>query len=252
MELKAVFFDLDGVIADSEDLHRRAFNAAFKEFGLAWHWDFAIYKELLSIAGGQERIRHYMGRAEPSLLKRPDCTNFIKAMHKGKNQTYNELIGREKTLLRPGVAELIESLQAEQIKCVVATSTSAENVHAALLKGFGKGYEKVFATIADGDRVEEKKPSPDLYVWALGEIGLPPNACLAIEDAPRGIEGATAADIKAVAVVSRYTVGEEFPKAAAVVDGFGSGDKPFELLRGSDFGMAHVLSPQLLKAWLGR
>ena len=252
MELKAVFFDLDGVIADSEDLHRRAFNAAFGEFGLAWHWDFAIYKELLSIAGGQERIRHYLERAEPSLLRRPDCADFIKAMHKAKNQTYNELVGREKSLLRPGVAELIEQLRAEGVKCVVATSTSRENVHTALQKGFGGGYEKLFAAIADGDRVAEKKPSADLYIWALGELGLPPIACLAIEDAPRGVEGANSAGIKAVAVVSRYTDGEEFPAAVAVLDGFGTASKPFGLLKGSDPGPVRVVSPRLLRAWLGQ
>ncbi len=252
MELKTVFFDLDGVIADSEDLHRRAFNAAFGEFGLAWHWDFAIYKELLQVAGGRERIRRYMERADPDALDRPDCSNFIKAMHKAKNQTYNALVGREKTLLRPGVAELIDALRSEGVKCAVATSTSAENVKAVLQKGFGSGYENLFATIADGDRVAEKKPSPDLYIWALGELGLPPAACIAIEDVPRGVEAATAADMKAVAVVSRYSLGEEFPGAVAVVDGFGDVNRPFKLLKGSDFSLPGRVSPQLLRAWLGR
>ena len=251
MKLKAVFFDLDGTIADSEDLHRRSFNAAFSEFGLKWHWDFAIYKELLSIAGGQERIRHYIERAEPAMLTRPDLTNFVKAMHKAKNQTYNELVRQEKFLLREGTEELITALQGEGIKCVIVTSTSAENVATALERGFGKGYHKLFATIADGDKVKHKKPSTDLYIWALGELGLSAESCIAVEDTPRGVEGATLAHIKAVAVTSTYTEGEEFPNAVAVVDGFGTATKPFTLISGSNFGLSNVISPKLLRLWLG-
>jgi len=251
MKLKAVFFDLDGTIADSEDLHRRAFNAAFSEFGLNWHWDFAIYKELLSTAGGQERIKHYIERAEPSMLLRPDLTIFINSMHKAKNQTYNELVRGEKFLLREGVNELISALHKENIKCVIATSTSAENVATALEQGFGKGYKKLFAAIAHGDNVEHKKPSADLYVGALGELGLSAESCIAVEDTPRGVKGATSIKIKTVAVTSTYTKGEEFPNAVAVVDGFGTPAKPFTLISGTNFGLANIISPELLRSWLG-
>ena len=63
MNLSAVLFDVGGTIAESEEVHRQAFNDAFKEFGLAWYWDEAIYRELLLVGGGKERITYYLKRA---------------------------------------------------------------------------------------------------------------------------------------------------------------------------------------------
>ena len=57
--LQALIFDVDGTLADTEDLHREAFNHAFAELGLGWHWDEALYTELLDISGGRDRLQHY-------------------------------------------------------------------------------------------------------------------------------------------------------------------------------------------------
>jgi phosphoglycolate phosphatase-like HAD superfamily hydrolase len=69
--LRAVLFDVDGTLADTErDGHRPAFNAAFAELGLGWDWDVELYGELLAITGGKERIRHYMEKYVPDELSR--------------------------------------------------------------------------------------------------------------------------------------------------------------------------------------
>ncbi len=61
--LRALIFDMDGTLADTErDGHRIAFNAAFRDFGLDWEWDVATYGELLAVGGGKERIAHYIAR----------------------------------------------------------------------------------------------------------------------------------------------------------------------------------------------
>ena len=62
MELSAVFFDVDGTIAETEEFHRKSFNESFKEFSLDWFWDEAIYKELINIGGGKERIMFHLRR----------------------------------------------------------------------------------------------------------------------------------------------------------------------------------------------
>ncbi len=59
MVLKAILFDVDGTLAETEEVHRQAFNAAFEKFSLDWNWDQKLYAELLGVTGGKERIRHY-------------------------------------------------------------------------------------------------------------------------------------------------------------------------------------------------
>ena len=68
MELSAVLFDVDGTVAETEEYHRKSFNESFKEFNLDWFWDEAIYKELINIGGGKERIMYHLKKAWPEML----------------------------------------------------------------------------------------------------------------------------------------------------------------------------------------
>ncbi len=78
MSLQALIFDVDGTLADTERAgHRVAFNAAFADAGLSWHWDEELYDELLQITGGKERIRHFVAQADPWFMARPDVTETI-------------------------------------------------------------------------------------------------------------------------------------------------------------------------------
>ena len=61
--MKALIFDVDGTLADTEDAHRKAFNDAFAEFNFDWNWDQTLYKKLLKVTGGKQRIRFFLGRS---------------------------------------------------------------------------------------------------------------------------------------------------------------------------------------------
>src|SRR6185437_16217651 len=87
--VRAVLFDVDGTLADTErDGHRLAFNAAFEEFGLDWKWNVELYGELLIITGGKERIRHYMEKYVPAELDRDGLNDWIASLHKAKTRHY--------------------------------------------------------------------------------------------------------------------------------------------------------------------
>ena len=92
MDLRAVLFDVGGTIAESEEIHRKSFNDAFKEYGLSWYWDEAIYRELVFVGGGKERINYYIKRAWPEMLKQKNFTNYVTALHKVKSQIYEEYL----------------------------------------------------------------------------------------------------------------------------------------------------------------
>ncbi len=80
MTIKAIIFDVDGTLADTEDGHRKSFNKAFAECGLDWNWDVELYDKLLTITGGKERMRHYAERYAPDIAARPDLDALIKAI----------------------------------------------------------------------------------------------------------------------------------------------------------------------------
>ena len=79
-QLQALLFDVDGTLADTEEVHRQAFNAAFADAGLDWAWSHARYHALLSVTGGKERIRHYLDQDRPDFRLPADADEFIVSM----------------------------------------------------------------------------------------------------------------------------------------------------------------------------
>jgi HAD superfamily hydrolase (TIGR01509 family) len=210
MTLKAVIFDVDGTLAETEELHRAAFNAAFAAAGLGWHWDVPLYARLLEVTGGKERIAHYQEVA--ALDHRLDAA-AIAALHADKTRRYAALVESGGLSLRPGVRELLEAAHAAGLRLAIATTTSRPNVDALLA---ACAPLPPFDVIAAGDEVARKKPAPDIYLAALARLGLPAAACVAIEDTRNGVLSAVGAGLRCAVTVSVYGGEGPFPEAAAV------------------------------------
>ena len=88
-ELRALIFDVDGTLADTEEFHRRAFNATFAAAGLNWWWNRGTYRELLRVAGGRQRMRAFASREDPVATKRADFEEFLTALHTAKTRRYD-------------------------------------------------------------------------------------------------------------------------------------------------------------------
>ena len=226
-ELRALVFDVDGTLSETEEVHRQAFNQAFAAHGLPWHWDRPRYRELLRVAGGKERIRHFMARNDPPGLRTSDPDRTIAAIHSAKTARYEELIAAGGATLRPGVERLIREAQAAGIRLGIATTTSAPNVNALLRATLGTGGEAMFDVIASGDMVERKKPAPDIYLRALDDLRLPAASCLAFEDSENGLLSARAAGLPTLITPSAYTDHQSFPGALAVIDDLDHGGAAF-------------------------
>lgn len=252
---KALIFDVDGTLADTEqDGHRPAFNAAFAEAGLDWVWDRARYRQLLAVTGGKERIQHFLTTAGIRLDPALDIDAFVAALHQAKNQHYRDLLQIGAIPLRTGVRRLLHEARATGIRLAIATTSTHDNVAALLAQPNEPDLPNLndwFEVIAAGDSVPHKKPAPDIYFLALAKLRLAAHDCVVIEDSAQGAQAALAADLKALLItVNAETVGQNFGAAPAVVDGLGEPNQPLRVLSG-DVGGRNVVDLAALD-WLHR
>lgn len=218
MPIKAIIFDVDGTLADTEDAHRISFNKAFAENHLDWNWDAALYDKLLKVTGGKERIKYFVETFLPDFPKPADYEGFVKHLHQVKTGYYTAMMREGRVPLRPGIKQLINDARQAGIKLAIATTTSPENVSALLEMGLGKNWECYFASIGCGDIVPHKKPAPDIYHWVLRDLGLNAADCIALEDTNNGLRSSLAAGIKTYVTINHYTRNQDFTGAAAVFD----------------------------------
>ena len=236
MSIKAIIFDVDGTLADTEDGHRKSFNKAFAESGLEWNWDVALYDKLLKVTGGKERIKYFVESFLPGFSKPADYEDFVKKLHAVKTRHYTDMLGEGHIPLRPGIPQLIQDAHAAGITLAIATTTTAENVSALLEVGLGKDWADYFAANGCGDIVPRKKPAPDIYFWAMERLGLQPRDCIALEDSENGIRASLSAGVKTVITVTDYTKDQDFSGAVAVLSDLGEPASPFSALKGQDYG----------------
>ncbi|SFL18636.1 haloacid dehalogenase superfamily, subfamily IA, variant 3 with third motif having DD or ED [Nitrosomonas aestuarii] len=230
-QLKAVLFDVDGTLADTEqDGHRPAFNAAFQEFGLSWEWDIPLYGELLQVTGGKERIRYYIEKYMPEELARNNLDEWVACLHKTKTLHFKKLMEQGEIPLRPGVKRLIHDLRDQNIKLAIATTTTPENVTYLLQSTLGENANNLFDVIGAGDIVPQKKPAPDIYFWVLNKLNLEASQCIAIEDSENGLLAARAANLPTLITVNNYTCQQNFAGAVAILSDLGEPDKIFTQL----------------------
>ena len=247
--LQAIIFDMDGTLADTEDIHRQAFNLSFGEFGLDWEWQPAEYHDLLAISGGKERIRNYLEKRGVLRDKKKARWKLADAIHKRKSAIYRELLGADHIRLRDGVERLISEAHRLGIDLGIATSSSRSNVETLLGATLGKESLSLFTTIVTCDVVEDKKPSPAVYQYALAELGRVCEDCVAIEDTRNGNLAARAAGLTTVITTHAYSLDNDFEGAALVVSSLGEPEWPFEVLRGDAHG-AGLIDVALLDALL--
>lgn len=221
MTIKAIIFDVDGTLADTEDGHRKSFNKAFAECGLGWDWDVALYDKLLKVTGGKERIKYFVSDFLPGYTRPEDFEEFVKHLHKVKTAHYTAMLREGHIPLRPGIKQLIHDAHAAGITLAIATTTTPENVSALLEVGLGKNWPDFFSANGCGDIVPHKKPAPDIYFWVLEKLGLPAADCIALEDSENGLRASLAAGIRTFVTTNHYTRKQDFSGAAGLFDDLG-------------------------------
>jgi len=244
--LKALLFGAIGTLAETSDMQRRAFNAAFKEEGLDWRWDEALYRNLLEVSGGKNRIRHYS--QEHDADNETVSEDKITALHSRKTELYNEMLAQGELKLRPGVARLIAEAKAQGIKLGLASATSKNNIDAIAGAAVDTLKLEDFSAVMNADKVKEGKPAPDVYETCLKELGVDAADAVAIEDTTISVQSAKNAGLVCVATPGKYTSAQDFSHADAVVGHLGEPDRYVEVV-----GEPQALPEGFVTLdWLGR
>ena len=235
MSIKALIFDVDGTIADTEETHRQAFNASFLEHGLAWDWSRREYAELLRTSGGKERIAVYIESLGLEPQEKARLLGMLQLIHASKTRIYAELIADGRAPLRPGVARLIGEARAAGVRLGIASTTTSANISALIGAQFGADAWSWFEALACGDVVSSKKPAPDIYTRALGMLRLPAQDCVAFEDSVNGLRSAKAAGLYTVVTPTAWSEGQDFSGADLLLHSLGDAAAPLD---GSDARLA--------------
>jgi len=245
--LKALIFDVDGTLSDTErDGHRVAFNEAFIDAKLDWCWNVETYGVLLKVTGGKERIHYFIEKFDPDFNAPDDLDGFIKQLHQSKTCHYVELLKSGAIPLRPGVERLLNEARSAGLRLGIATTTTPTNVTTLLSATLGTGSIAWFEVIAAGDVVANKKPAPDIFQYALNEMNLDAEDCMAFEDSENGLLSSMQAGIKTVVTVNGYTRNDNFDGALIVLDQLGEPGAPFTVIDGNA-GDATLVDVPLIK-----
>ncbi len=228
-KLQAVFWDVDGTIADTELCgHRVAFNLAFKDYDLDWYWDEQKYLELLTVSGGLKRIIHYRDLIQ-SNMSHEECSKI----QERKRHHYSEIILSGKICCRDGVLRLMDELASNDVDQLIVTTSGRESLE-PLLKNALNTRLNYFSKIITYEDVSYHKPHPDAYNLAIKFSNKYPSNSLAIEDSISGVNAAKAAKLNCLLTLPPWSsVDQKYSKNAnACVDSLGDQNKPSNLIYG--------------------
>lgn len=224
--LKALLFDLDGTMADTEEAHREAFNAAFEMFDLRWNWGPLVYSQLLGISGGLARLHHFIDTISAAPQEKRRLHERVTEIHRAKSKLYERFLGEGRAPLRPGVERLIGEARAQGLKVGVVSTTVSGNALALLQRHLGPAGLDRMDVLVSAAEIPRYKPAPDIYNLALASLDLPAHACIAFEDSANGLRAARAAGLFAVVTPTRWTMAQDFSGADLLIRGLGDPGAP--------------------------
>lgn len=234
------------MIVDSEDLHRKAYNAAFAAFDVVLDsasspvlWDEEFYDDLQNrVGGGKPKMRWYFGREgwpSSTVMDGVPATDeeraaLVDTLQDYKSEKYRELIGSGSVHPRPGVLRLMDEAREAGLHVAVCSAATKGSVIYTLRSLLGDDrFERLDCFLA-GDDVKNKKPDPEIYNTASGKLGIPPSECLVIEDSAIGLQAALSAGMRCIITYTGSTKSQDFSGSELVVANLDA-DPPLTLER---------------------
>ncbi|KAJ3676915.1 hypothetical protein LUZ60_002639 [Juncus effusus] len=228
--LHALIFDCDGVILESEHLHRQAYNDAFEHFNVrcssseSLYWDSDFYDVLQNqIGGGKPKMRWYFGEngwPVSSIFETPpssdsDREKLVDILQDWKTERYKGIIKSGTVEPRPGVIRLMDEAKGAGINLAVCSAATKSSVVLCLENLIGLDRFRDLDCFLAGDDVKEKKPDPSIYITAAEKLGVEGKNCLVVEDSVIGLQAAKGAGMSCIITYTSSTANQDFSGAIA-------------------------------------
>lgn len=222
---KALIFDCDGVLVETEELHRLSYNECWAENNLGFEWDYDLYEKLQnSIGGGKEKMRWYFDTYDcwPETASTPETrADLLAHLHTRKTVLYQDLIRAGRATVRPGVLRLIDEAHAAGLNTAICSAANKIAVMTVLQQLLGEERLSRFNFVLAGDDVKEKKPSPAIYEKACEKLAVPKEGCVVVEDTQIGLKAAVGAGLRCIITYTSYTATQEFEGASEIYPSLG-------------------------------
>ncbi len=218
--MKALLFGSIGTVCETSPIQLAGYNAAFKTIGLDWFWTESVYRDLLTVTGGQARLKHYAQSQDADL-----SDTAVTDIHTLKTQYFTEQLQQGLIPLRPGVSRLVLRAREYGARVGFITTTEPDSV-SALLENCDALSHADFDLVTTRGVAKRDKPNPDVYNHALHTLGLDAREAIAIEDTADCVSASVAAGIATVATPHAFSVDQSFASAASVVTSLGDEKNP--------------------------
>lgn len=194
--MKALFFGSVGAVVETSELQREAFNLAFAQHGLDWHWDVQEYRSMLGQSGGKDRIADYAAQTGISIDP--------KQIHQTKTRLFDDLLKARGVTPRPGVVESLRLSRELGMKTAFGSTTAASTV-SALLDAQDGLLAQLFDTATSAEDGFAQKPAPDVYRALCQRFQIAPEQALVVEDNAPGLEAARMSGAHVIAFLGANT-----------------------------------------------
>jgi beta-phosphoglucomutase-like phosphatase (HAD superfamily) len=212
MVLDTLIFAVDGVLAETHEARREAYNDVFGEARLDWSWDRARYAELLKATGGQGMIREFVDARLARWRYPQDLSTLIATMNRRHATLFRERILNRQVAMRPGIPPFISAAAHSGMRLVIVTDEREADVSDLLCAGLAPDLSARFEIISMADQPNGDNRS-NVHVRAVESLGLSPPACLAVESTARGLKSALAARLPVVLTCGTYPQLQECSEA---------------------------------------
>lgn len=207
--IRAIIWDADGTLSETDETHRAAFNETFRAFAVDWSWDRATYRRMMHHRDDRDRLRAYAEEHQTELDE-----DQLRRMQADTAHRTLRLIQLGAAPLRPGVREVIAAARSLGIRHAIAADGPLSRLQ-ALLHGAGAD-PTAFEVMALSGGPTRRKPAPDVFYLALEQLAMPATDCVAIEDSAAGLAAARSAGLRVMVTPSVHTAGQDFGEASWV------------------------------------
>ena len=205
--LRAVIFDMDGVIIDSQPYHFAVEDNMCREMGI----DVSVEESHSFVGMAGAKVWGYLKNKH---ALKESIEELLAFENKARTAYFSSLKNVQPI---PGVVELLKELRQHDIKTALASSSSAEVIEIFLSK---MGLKDFFQQITNGDAVENGKPDPDIFLHTARALEEDPSACLVIEDSANGVRAAKLAGMKCIGFRNAHSGDQDLSLADMVIDDF--------------------------------